>query len=70
MNLICIGKLVNTHGIKGEVRIISDFKYKSDVFKIGNCLYIDDKWHAPRSGIAPGRTAFALSHAGRRLSCP
>ncbi len=49
MNLICIGKLVNTHGIKGEVRIISDFKYKSDVFKIGNCLYIDDKKYVIKS---------------------
>ena len=27
MNFVCIGKLINTHGIKGEVRIISDFKY-------------------------------------------
>lgn len=49
MNLICIGKLVNTHGIKGEVRIISDFKYKSDVFKIDNCLYIDDKKYVIKS---------------------
>ena len=37
---IKIGELVNTHGIKGEVRIISDFKYKEEVFKIKNNLYI------------------------------
>lgn len=37
---IKIGELVNTHGIKGEVRIISDFKYKEDVFKTNNNLYI------------------------------
>ena len=37
---IKIGDLVNTHGIKGEVRIISDFKYKEAVFKINNHLYI------------------------------
>ena len=43
MNLIYIGKLVNTHGIKGEVRLISNFKYKSDVFKIGNIIYINNK---------------------------
>ena len=36
MNLIYIGKLVNTHGLKGEVRIISDFKYKADIFKKNN----------------------------------
>lgn len=37
---IKIGQLVNTHGIKGEVRIISDFKYKNEVFKKGVNLYI------------------------------
>ena len=36
MEYIYIGKIVNTHGIKGEVRIISDFKYKNEVFKIDN----------------------------------
>lgn len=40
MDFLYLGKIVNTHGIKGEIRIISDFKYKSDVFKIGNKLYI------------------------------
>lgn len=40
--MIQIGKVVNTHGIKGEVRIISSFKYKSLVFNIGNHLYIDN----------------------------
>lgn len=42
MELIYIGKLVNTHGIKGEVRVISDFKYKEDVFKKNNIIYIND----------------------------
>ena len=27
MEYINIGRIVNTHGIKGEVRILSDFKY-------------------------------------------
>ena len=40
--MICLGKLVNTHGLKGEVRIISDFKYKSKVFKKGSHLFIND----------------------------
>lgn len=40
MNLIYIGDIVNTHGIKGEVRILSDFKFKKDVFKKGNSLYV------------------------------
>ena len=42
MNLICVGKLVNTHGIKGEVRILSNFKYKDIVFKVGNTLIINN----------------------------
>lgn len=42
MNLIYIGKLVNTHGLKGEVRIISDFKFKDEVFKINNNIYINE----------------------------
>ena len=40
MNYVYIGDLVNTHGLKGEVRILSDFKYKETIFKIHNTLYI------------------------------
>ncbi len=40
MNLLNIGDVVNTHGIKGEVRILSDFQFKEQVFKKGNHLYI------------------------------
>ena len=40
MNYIYIGKIVNTHALKGEVRIISDFEYKDRVFKKGTDLYI------------------------------
>lgn len=32
MEYLYIGKLVNTHGIKGEVRIISNFRHKDKVF--------------------------------------
>ncbi len=40
---IYIGKIVSTHGIKGELRIISDFLYKDRVFVVGNDLIIDNK---------------------------
>ena len=40
MNYIFIGKIVNTHGIKGEIRIISDFPYKKEIYAHGNNLYI------------------------------
>lgn len=38
--MICLGKIVNTHGLKGEIRLISDFEYKDVVFKKGNIIYI------------------------------
>ena len=31
---IYLGKIVNTHGIKGELRIISNFKYKEKAFSL------------------------------------
>ena len=40
MEYIKIGKIVNTHGIKGELRIRSDFEYKDRVFIKGFNLYI------------------------------
>ena len=43
MNYICIGKIVNTHGIKGEVRILSDFPYKKEIYATDTKLYIGRK---------------------------
>lgn len=43
MKYVYIGKIVNTHGIKGEIRILSTFKYKEEVFKVNNNLIIDGK---------------------------
>ena len=43
MEYIYLGKIVNTHGIKGEVRIISNFRYKSRVFVKGFTIYIGKK---------------------------
>ena len=40
MKYVLIGKIVNTHGLKGEVRIKSSFKYKDRVFKVGMKIYI------------------------------
>ena len=40
MKYIKVGTIVNTHALKGEVRIISNFEYKDKVFKINNTLYI------------------------------
>ena len=39
-NYVYIGKIVNTHGIKGELRILSDFDKKEIIFRHGFDLYI------------------------------
>ena len=43
MKYINVGKLVNTHGLKGEVRILSNFRHKQNVFVKGMKLYIGKK---------------------------
>lgn len=40
MDYIYLGKIINTHGIKGEIRILSDFDYKDLVFKKDFKIYI------------------------------
>lgn len=40
MKEIYLGEIVNTHGIKGELRIISSFKHKQLVFEKGFSLYV------------------------------
>ena len=43
MNKVYIGKIINTHGIKGEIKILSNFDKKEKVFIKGNKLIIDGK---------------------------
>lgn len=35
-----VGKIVNTHGIRGEVRVISRTDFAEERYKVGNVLYI------------------------------
>ena len=49
MDLVYIGKIVNTHGIKGELRILSDFEKKELVFKVNNKIIIEDEEHVIRT---------------------
>lgn len=41
MKLIQIGKIVNTHGIKGELRLLSKFPYKDKIFIKDMIIYIN-----------------------------
>ena len=42
MNLY-VGKVVGTHGIKGEIRILSDFQFKDKIFVVGKKLIIGNQ---------------------------
>ena len=49
MGKVYVGKIVSTHGIKGEVKILSDFEYKDKVFKVGKKLIVDDEIYEVKS---------------------
>ncbi len=49
MEKVYIGKIVSTHGIKGEIRIISDFPYKDKAFRVGSSIYIEEEKHIIKS---------------------
>ncbi|MGV3240745.1 hypothetical protein ACEF17_11675, partial [Streptococcus hyovaginalis] len=34
-----VGKVVNTHGIRGEIRVISRTDFPEERYKIGNTIY-------------------------------
>lgn len=36
-----VGKIVSTHGIKGELKIISNSQFKEQIFKVGSFIYFD-----------------------------
>ncbi len=42
MDFLYVGKIVNTHGIKGELRIKSNFDKKDIIFKPGFSLYFGE----------------------------
>ena len=42
-DFIYVGKIVNTHGLKGEIIILSDFEKKDKVFVPGMTIYIGRK---------------------------
>lgn len=40
MEYVYVGRIITTHGLKGEVKIRSNFKYKEIAFKVGSYIYI------------------------------
>lgn len=43
-NYLYIGKIVSTHGIKGELKVISDIDHKDKIFKINNNIYVTENY--------------------------
>lgn len=43
--MIYIGKTVSTFGIKGELKVISDFEYCDKAYKVGNKVLINNTEH-------------------------
>ncbi len=43
--MIYIGKTVSTFGIKGELKVISDFEYCDKAYKVGNKILINNIEH-------------------------
>ncbi len=40
MDRVTVGKVVSTHGIKGEVKVLSTFPYKEKAFQVGKTVYL------------------------------
>jgi 16S rRNA processing protein RimM len=40
MKYILVGKIIGTHGIKGEVKVASDSDFRSERFQVGNVCYL------------------------------
>ncbi|WLD95129.1 ribosome maturation factor RimM [Alkalihalobacillus sp. AL-G] len=45
-----VGKIVNTHGIKGEVRVITRSDFSEERYEVGSTLYL---FHPERDGSKP-----------------
>lgn len=43
--LFNVGKIVGTHGIKGEIKVSSITDFEDERYKVGNTLYIEDIEH-------------------------
>ncbi len=38
-----VGKIVNTHGVRGEIRVLSRTDFPEERYKVGNTLYISNE---------------------------
>ena len=43
MEKVLVGKIINTFGIKGELKVAPDFQFPEKVFFLNNKLILNDK---------------------------
>ena len=43
MNYLCVGKVYKTHGIKGELKLITTVESKNSIYNIGSFIYIGEE---------------------------
>lgn len=55
MEKLIVGKIVNTHGIKGELRVQSITDSADDRYQVGNHLYVEDHFSVGPLQIASHR---------------
>lgn len=56
MEFLYVGKIVNTHALQGEVKVISNSDFKAERFKKGSELYIDFNGEHIKVIVAAHRT--------------
>lgn len=52
-----VGKIVNTHGLLGEVRVISSTDFPEKRYKVGNTLYLFRDTEKNLCRLSSGRIA-------------
>lgn len=62
MDFLTVGKIVNTHALQGEVKVLCTTDFKEERFKKGNTLYIDYQ-----GGTIPVTIASHRQHKGAEL---
>ena len=65
MNKVMIGKYVTTHGLKGEIRIKSDFNEKEKIFRVGNEIIIDKPYIITNYRVHKGYDMVTLEGVNR-----
>ncbi|HHZ11939.1 MAG TPA: ribosome maturation factor RimM [Acholeplasmataceae bacterium] len=62
MKYVMVGKIIGTHGIRGEVKVLSDSDFKAERFKVGSTCYLKTQ-----EGMLPIKIDSYRRHKGLEL---